>query len=882
LHDDSPATTFLFTDIEGSTRLWEEQPERMRPALARHDAIARAAVEAHGGEVVKMTGDGVHAAFDDPLAALGATLQLQLELLKDGSLEIPLQVRCGLHAGPSESRDSDYYGTVVNRAARIMSAAHGGQVLLSRTVAERLRNRLPAAVTLLDLGRVRLRDLARAEHLFQVVHPGLRGQFPALRSLESTPNNLPQQVTSFVGRAREQAAARELLAKHRLVTIAGMGGMGKSRLALQVAAESVQEHPDGVWLVELASVRDPARVPQALASVLGVAEDARSPLREALARHLKDRTMLVVLDNCEHLLAACAEIARALLAASAGLRILATSREPLQIPGEAVLGLSTLTFPGPRVAGEPEAALEYDSVRLFIERASAAHAGFRLDADNAVAIAAICHRLEGIALAIELAAARVRTLPVEQIALRLKDHLRFLASGDPTASPRQRTLGALIDWSHDLLSDDERRIFAQLAVFAGGWTVQAAESVCTPGAEGGLSVLEILGHLVEKSLVVMDDQGQRYHMLETVREYAQARLGPATDIAETQRRHFDFFLALAEQARAELVGPRQAQWLAVLDTELANILAAHRWVDGVPERARDGLKLASQMKVYWITRGVLELGERVTLEALARPGAQAREDSRCRALFDAGQIDYFMGRNGAARPLLEESLAIARELGDDRKVSAALQPLGMTALALGDHAGARGCLVEALALAQARADKRGIAAAANALGQLHRMEAAHAEAAALYEITVAISRELDDKAVIAVGLLNLAMVRIQRGERDGSFSAASEALDISERLRSLPLIKSAIEVACGLAASQGDFALAARLFGVAEEQGDRTGIGRDPADDAFLAPLVTKSREALGDRYAQLQAAGRALPADEALRETRAWLHAVSRAAAIP
>jgi tetratricopeptide (TPR) repeat protein len=392
-----------------------------------------------------------------------------------------------------------------------------------------------------------------------------------------------------------------------------------------------------------------------------------------------------------------------------------------------------------------------------------------------------------------------------------------------------------------------------------------------------VTVLEILGHLVEKSLVAMDDQGQRYRMLETVREYAQARLGSASEMAETQRRHFDFFLGLAVQARAELGGPRQAQWLSVLDTELPNILAAHRWADDVPERALDGLKLASPMKVYWITRGVLELGERVTLEALARPGAQDRDDARCRALFDAGQIDYFMGRHEAARPLLEESLAIARELGDERKAAAVLQPLGMTALALGDHAGARSCLVEALALAQAREDKRGVATAANALGQLHRMEAAHAEAAVLYEKTVALSRELDDPAMIAAGLLNLAMVRLQSGEPDGALAAAMEALDISESLRSQPLLKSVVEVASGLAASRGDFAFAARLYGAAEAQGKSTALGRDPADDAFLAPLVKKCAEALAERYAEVESAGRALAPDEAMRETRAWLGAASR-----
>lgn len=881
MHDESTATTFLFTDIEGSTRLWEEEPERMRPALARHDAIARAAVEEHRGHVVKMTGDGLHAAFEDPLDALLATLDLQQSLSDPAATGgIELRVRCGLHTGAFERRDNDFFGTVVNRAARIMSAAHGGQMLLSRAVAERIDRRLPDGVTLLDLGQVRLRDLARAERLYQVVHPTLRSQFPALRSLETTPNNLPHQLTSFVGRAREQAAVRDLLARHRLVTLTGMGGMGKSRLSLQVAADSIEAYPDGVWLVELGGLNDPRRVAQALASVLGVGEDARTSLREALARHVRGRTMLLVLDNCEHLLAACAELAHALLTASAGLRMLATSREPLQIAGEAVLGLSTLPVPGPRVAGEPGAAIEYDGVRLFVERASAAHAAFRLDAESATTIAAICHRLEGIPLAIELAAARIRTLSAPQIAARLKDRFPLLSSGDPTASPRQRTLNALIDWSHDLLSPAERGIFRQLAVFAGGWTVEGAEHVCTRPADEEETVLELLSRLVEKSLVSMDEQGGRYRMLETVREYAQACLQSSADAAETERRHFEFCLDLAERARAEVVGPRQAHWLAILDADLENILTAHRWLDRFPARAHDGLRLASLMKFYWITRGLLELGERVTLEALARPGAQERDEPRGHALFDAGQIDYFMGRHREARALLEDSLAIARELGDDHKVSAVLQPLGMTTLALGDHATARSCLTEALAMAESAGDKRGVATAANVLGQLNRMESALSESAALYETTVALSRDLDDPAMVAVGLLNLAMVWIQGRNLLQAVSAASEALDIAERLRSRPLVKSGIEVCCGLAASRGDFALATRLYGAAESHGDITGLERDPADDAFLAPLIQGCREALGsDLYVEMETGGRALPHEAALREAREWLQGVSRGA---
>jgi class 3 adenylate cyclase len=407
----SIVTTFLFTDIEGSSRLWEQEPERMRPALVRHDAILRGAVERNHGVVVKTTGDGLYAAFRDPRDAVTATLEFQLVLADPGSTDgLPLKVRCGLHAGVMERRDGDFFGTAVNRAARIMSAAHGGQILASQAVADLLRDRLPDGVGLRDLGSVRLRDLSSPERLYQVEHAKLRGEFPALCSLEAAPNNLPQQLTTFVGRERELQEIKATLVKARLVTLSGIGGIGKTRLSLQIAADVVSEYPDGVWFVEFAPITDERLVPQAVASVLGVKEEAGRPVMEALVRHVRDRHLLLVLDNCEHLVQACAELAMELLQAGARVKILASSREHLNIAGEAVYTVSPLSVPSPERGIAMEILQSCEAVHLFVERATTVQPAFALTEHNAPAVAEICRRLDGIPLALELAAARTRAV----------------------------------------------------------------------------------------------------------------------------------------------------------------------------------------------------------------------------------------------------------------------------------------------------------------------------------------------------------------------------------------------------------------------------------------------------------------------------------------
>ena len=508
----------------------------MGAALARHDALARSVLLQHHGVLVKMTGDGMQAVFDDPHDALRATLEFQQGLETQNSIgELRLAARCGLHAGVVERRDNDYFGNAVNRAARIMSAAHGGQVLLSEVVADLVANRLPADVRLRDLGNVRLRDLAGPERLYQVVHPTLREGFPTLRSLESFPNNLPQQVTSFIGRERELADVGKLLAAHRLITLHGTGGIGKTRLSLQVAAAALAGFADGTWFVELAPLTDGDRVPQAVATVLGIKEDAGRPVAEALNRTLRDRSLLLVLDNCEHLVQACAELAVMLLRAAPGVKILATSREPLNVRGEITYQMPVMSLPQAKNGAAITEPTQYEAVRLFVERATTVSRAFALTPKNAVAVVEICRRLDGIPLALELAAARVRSLSVENIAARLSDRFNLLDRGDRTALPRQQTLRALIDWSHDLLTEQERVLFRRLAVFAGGWTLPAAEAIGAGGAIDRSAVLDLQSQLVERSLVAMEAEGGRYRLLDTVRQYAQEQLDRSDDESRCAR-----------------------------------------------------------------------------------------------------------------------------------------------------------------------------------------------------------------------------------------------------------------------------------------------------------------------------------------------------------
>jgi predicted ATPase/class 3 adenylate cyclase len=871
---DPAVSTFLFTDIEGSTRLWEQEPARMADALARHDALARSTVAAHRGEFIKTTGDGIHAVFGDPLDALRAAVGFQLALADPAATGgVPLCVRSGMHAGVDARRDNDFFGTAVNRAARVMAAAHGGQILVSQTVEALIRGRLPPDVNLRDLGAVRLRGLAQSERVFQVVHPILRQEFPALRMLESTPHNLPQPLTSFVGREHELAEGKRQLQNTRLLTLLGIGGLGKSRLSLAIAADVLDEYADGVWFVELAPVTDARLVPQAVAAVLGVKEEAGRPVREALAQFVRDRQLMVVLDNCEHLAHACAELARELLEAGPRVKILTSSRERLNIRGEKVYALAPLAVASPQQKLTPDSIIQFPAVRLFVERAVAANSEFRVTPENAAAVVEICHRLDGIPLALELAAARVRALSVNSIAERLVDRFRLLRGGDRTALPRQQTLRALIDWSYDLLAPQEQVLFRRLAVFAGGFTLEAAEKIATADDIDDADVLDLLSQLIEKSLVTVDSEADRYGMLETVREYAQHRLEDAGDFAASRERHLDYFLHYAEMVSPHTLGPEQARWLTCLDHERENIAAAHAWCGESPKGGDADLRLVRAIRGYCFKRGLLAMGLAATLDALGRAGAQERSFARCRALSDAGQLAMRSGKHQEALRYLEESLAIARELGDKARIEAVLQPLAMARLAAGDLPAAQAHLEEALGLARELGDKGEIAAALSVLTQVHRVAGAYTAAAVVCDQSLALARELRDRVSIAVTLLNRVMIMLQQATEDPVAGMLAEAHDIIAESGATMIAQCLLDVAAGLAAAHRDWSRAARYFGAADALATQLGVQRDGADEAFLRPFVDASRDALGPaEFARHEGEGRGLAYRDAMSEFRAWL----------
>jgi predicted ATPase/class 3 adenylate cyclase len=571
----SGTVTFLFTDIEGSSRIWEAHPEAMAEALVNHDDLLRKAVEAHDGYVVKSTGDGLFAAFPTAPGAIAAAVDGQVALGQSGSVPVgQLRVRMGLHTGEAVYRDGDYHGPALNRAARLMSAGHGGQVLISSATAALLGERLPDGAELVPLGEHRLRDLGRPEVLYQLAHPGLIREFPALRTLDSYPGNLPLQVSSFIGRDREVARALSALEESRILTLTGVGGVGKTRLALQVAAAVLPRFREGAWVVELAPVRDPAGVIGAIAGAFGVAARPGMSLEESVTDFLRTKKLLLLLDNCEHLLEAVAEVVDSLERSCGGLVVLATSREGLALDGERVLPVPSLS--SPPADADPEIAAKADAVRLFLERARATDPDFSLGPNNSSAVVAVCKRLDGVPLAIELAAARVMTMSLAELLAGLDRRFTTLAGGRRRAVQRHQTLRAAIDWSYELLSEPERRLLERLAIFSGGCTRAAAEVVCGSEPLAPKQVFELLAALVTKSLLVAerDAPETRYRLLETIREYGEERVAEREETDALRTAHAEYYCDLIHALHDDLEGPREVEAIRRLDVESDNLRAA--------------------------------------------------------------------------------------------------------------------------------------------------------------------------------------------------------------------------------------------------------------------------------------------------------------------
>lgn len=784
----SGTVTFLFTDIAGSTQLWERHPMSMRAALSDHDALLRAAVTRHGGAVIKGTGDGVIAAFALAEDALAAALDAQRALVSAPWGETgPLQVRMAIHSGAAAPEAGDYFGPTLNRTARLLATGHGGQILLSLATAELLRDQLPASVQLRDLGGHRLKDLTRPEQILQVVAPDLPAEFPPLRTLDARRHNLPAQSTALIGREREVAELCALLRRPevRLVTLIGPGGTGKTRLALQATAELSEMFPQGVWFVSLAPVSNPELVLPTVANVLDIRELAGRTMAETLADALREQQLLLLLDNFEQVVAAAPELA-ALLSAAPGVKLLVTSREALHLSGEQLVAVPPLALPDlERVVGGAtslEAVGQYEAVQLFIERARAVRADFSVTNANAPAVAAICIRLDGLPLAIELAAARVRLFTPEALLNRLERRLTLLTGGPRDRPLRQQTLRDAITWSYALLSTEEQGLFCRLGVCAGGWSISAAAAVA---AGDEIEIMDQLAALADKSLLRQDagpDGEPRFSMLETIREYALEQLEQGGELRAAGERHAAYFLAWAETAAPELRGPRKGAWCDLMETDHDNLRAALRWLDAAPDQERLA-RLCVAIYQFWWIRGHWREGVRWLERCRAGLPAEQRgaRHSLLRAQVLAGLSWMAIGVSdfGAAEGFARESLALSEGAGEPALQADAWLGLAHAVFGLSDLPGTIAALSEAHAHYAAAGDQGNVAYTLSLIGYGKFLQGDVDAGHAAQTQALALARACGDLNTAAAALCDLGLIAAVR--RD--FAAAEALLEEGMALR---------------------------------------------------------------------------------------------------
>jgi predicted ATPase/class 3 adenylate cyclase len=896
--------TFLFTDIEGSTALLGRLgADLYAQVLAGHHTLIRSALAAHGGREVDTQGNAFFAVFSSPRACMVAVLAMQQDMETHAwPAGERVRVRMGVHCGEAARTATGLVGLEVHRAARVAAVGHGGQVLVSEAAAVLVRDGLPPGAALTDLGRHRLKDLGRPERIFQLHGAGLQAGFPPLRSLDNLalPNNLPAQLSVFIGRDREVSEVRALVESSGLVTLTGAGGAGKTRLGLQVAAELLDGSGDGVWLVELAAVTNEDAVASAVSEALRLAARPGRPVLETLLDALAPQDVLIVLDNCEHLIGACAKTAEAIVRRCPRVHLLATSREPLGVGGETIYRVPSLSLPGPDDTG-PAAAGSSDAVALFADRSRAHGVALSVDEQTAPVVVSVCRRLDGMPLAIELAAARLRSMSLAELHDRLDQRFRLLTGGSRTALKRQQTLRATIGWSYSLLTGTEQLMLARLSVFAGSFGLDAAEAVCGWGDLDVLDVAGLLGSLVDKSLVVAEHAGAglRYRLLETIRLFAAERLAEAGagEAAAVTAAHCAHYLAVAEAAAAHLTGPDQGRWLARLDADQANLRRAAQHAAGGPDGTAVVLRLGVALWRYWQTRSRDQEAFALLAPALGRPDAGADPGLFAAALVAAAwnvpaarhfaeqavqvarplgddrllisaltalcKAHYWAGELEAALPFGQESVERARRLGDDVLLGLSLLiyliPLGTI-----DPARSPPLYAEAFACTARSGDHladcdlhNNAAVAAQASGNLPAARA-HLDAAARA------ARQIGWQAVHLS--VNLGDVQRAEGDLDGARSTLQAALPTLRRNGDNLWMAAAWHCLALLAGDAGDWHRAAVLHGAARALRDRTGGPWEEEIARELRDSLGQARAHLGDEQLErAYAQGMALSLDQAL-----------------
>ncbi len=866
--------TFLFTDIEGSTRLLRELGEAYAALLDDHNRLLLAAVQDQEGVPFGSEGDALFAAFSRAPHAVAAAAEAQRSLAAHAwPGGVTVRVRMGIHAGEGTLGGGSYVGLDVHRAARIASAANGGQVLVSETARALSETSLAPGLALLDLGTHRLRDLGRPERLYQLVVAGMPSTFPPIRALDTTPNNLPTQVTSFVGRNREVGEAGRLLDRSRLLTLTGPGGTGKTRLALQIAADLSDEHPDGVFFVPLASITDSRQIAPAVLESLGLQDAGSGQPEERLADYLRERRVLLVLDNFEQLADGAPHV-NALLRAGPGVRLLVTSRGALHVSGEQEYPVPPLGLPAAGEELAPAALSQYEAVALFIERAVAVRPDFQVTNENAPAVAAICARLDGLPLAIELAAARVKLLPPQAMLARLEHRLDLLAGGAKDLPERQQTLRGAIAWSHDLLSEPSRRLLARFSVFVGGCTLEAAEEVCGPDL--GVDVLQALGDLVDQSLVRQEeaDGEPRFSMLATIREFGLERLTASGELETVADRHARACLALAELAAPELTRSGQKVWLDRLAREHDNVRAAMRWAIDHGE-AETGLRIGAAFWRFWQMRGQLREGGDWLDRLLAMPHAVDHPEARARALEAAGGVAYWRGDMDAAANAYEQCLELRRSMGDAGATAVALYNAAFPYLVSTENVPrSRLLLEEALGIQRRLGDEASIGRTLWALGNAFYFTNAYPEARDLLLECLSMLRRVDDPFSLAWALHSLGMAWSHLGEPARAAPLWREALERFSDARDLSGIALILGDLSSLAVARHDPVPALRLAGASSQLVASGGIDLARVIDEVEGRGVPEAGVLDQVTVAAALAEGRAMSPERAVEYALDWMAA--------